>query len=70
MIKQIKETAYIAIDRIVNAKILHRRLGHPGKKRLTEIKHIIQDFEIIGMKDLPDLKGCGVCIKAKKTRIQ
>ena len=69
MIKQIKETAYIAIDRIVNAKILHRRLGHPGKKRLTKIKKFIQDFEIISMEDLSDLKNYNVCIKVKKTRI-
>jgi transposase InsO family protein len=73
MTKLIKESAYIAAaggSRVVSARILHRRLGHPGRRRLTQLKNTVQDFEVFGIEDLPDLKDCAVCIKAKKTRLQ
>ena len=65
---QPRETAYIAANRVVSAKVLHQRLGHPGKKRLIQMKISVKDLEIIGMEDLP--KDCNICIKAKRIRLQ
>ena len=64
----IKETAYLAADRIVSAKTLHQRLGHPGKRRLIQVKNTAEDLKIIDMKDLP--KNCRICMKIKKTKLQ
>jgi len=65
--KTTRETAYLAADRVVSAKTLHQQLGHPGKRRLIQMKNTV-NFEVIDIEDLP--KNCEICIKVKKIKIQ
>ena len=58
------------MNKTVSTKLLHQRLEHPEKMRLTKLKNIIKDLEIIDMKDLSDFKDCKICVKIKKTKLQ
>ena len=65
MTKPTKEAAYIAVNRMVSARILHQRLGHPGRRRLIQLKNTA-DFEVIGIEDLPDLRTAQFVLRPRR----
>jgi hypothetical protein len=50
----------------VDAELAHRRLGHPGNRRLILVQKSARDIEIRG--EPPT--DCNICTRAKKTRVQ